>query len=307
MNHAEVYSQAISQDILDLPPFFLDHLALVKLPAYQDSKVVPTADGYPVILFSHGWTGFNAQNTGQALQLASHGYIVVGVQHTYGAVVTVFEDGTVAKYNPAALPRGAPDAIYGPAADKLANQWAGDIGYALDFMTEQNDNSNSRFFNTMNLSHVGVYGHSTGGGAAIQFCGTDDRCKAVLGQDPFLRPVSDEILEHGVSQPAFFMFSQRWNDDLNSLNNRQFKPFLGSSKAALGAVYIDGTAHYDFSDLPLLSPLAPKLGLKGPIDGKRVIAIVDNYLLSFFDSTLKGEASTLFQGPNLYPEVKQKN
>jgi hypothetical protein len=103
------------------------------------------------------------------------------------------------------------------------------------------------------------------------------------------------------------MFSQRWNDDLNSLNNRQFKPFLGSSKAALGAVYIDGTAHYDFSDLPLLSPLAPKLGLKGPIDGKRVIAIVDNYLLSFFDSTLKGEASTLFQGPNLYPEVKQKN
>jgi predicted dienelactone hydrolase len=307
MNHAEVYSQAISQDILDLPPFFLDHLALARLPAYQDSEVAPTDSGYPVILFSHGWTGFNAQNTGQALQLASHGYIVVGIQHTYGAVVTVFEDGTVARYNPTALPRGAPDAIYDPAADELAVQWAGDIGFALDFMTEQNDASTSRFFHTMDLSHVGVYGHSTGGGAAIQFCGTDERCTAVFGQDPFLRPVSDEILERGVSQPAFFMFSQRWNDDVDSLNNRQFKSFLENFKAALGAVYIVGTAHYDFSDLPLLSQLAPQLGLKGPIAGKRVIAIVDDYLLSFFDATLKGEASALFEGPNRYPEVNQKN
>jgi len=306
MNHADVYSQAISQDILDLPPFFLDHLALVKLPAYQDSDAAPAHGGFPVILFSHGWTGFNAQNTGQALQLASHGYVVVGMQHTYGAVVTVFEDGTVARYNPAALPRGAPDAIYDPAADTLAQQWAGDIGYALDFMTEQNDSSKGRFFHTLDLVHVGVYGHSTGGGAAIQFCGTDERCTAVFGQDPFLRPVSDEILKHGVSQPAFFMFSQRWNDDVDSLNNRQFKPFLENSEAALGAVYIVGTAHYDFSDLPLLSPLAPKLGLKGPIDGKRVIAIVDDYLLSFFDATLKGETSALFEGPNPYSEVKQK-
>jgi hypothetical protein len=79
---------------------------LVKVPAYKESKVAPTGIGYPIILFSHGWNGFNAQNTGQALQLASHGYVVVGVQHTYGAVITVFPDGTVAKNNPSALPDG---------------------------------------------------------------------------------------------------------------------------------------------------------------------------------------------------------
>ncbi len=52
------------------------------------------------------------------------------------------------------------------------------------------------------LNRVGAYGHSTGGGAAIQFCGTDPRCKALLGQDPFMRPVSTEVLESGVTQPA---------------------------------------------------------------------------------------------------------
>jgi hypothetical protein len=101
------------------------------------------------------------------------------------------------------------------------------------------------------------------------------------------------------------MFSQRWHDDVDSLNNRQFKPFFANSKNALGAVFIEGTAHYDFSDLPLLSPLAPQLGLKGPINGKRVINIVDDYLLSFFDMTLKGNISNLFNASSVkYPEVK---
>jgi hypothetical protein len=123
--------------------------------------------------------------------------------------------------------------------------------------------------------------------------------------DPFMRPASTDVLEGGVTQPAFFMFSQRWADDVESLNNRQFRSFYENSKAALGAVYIQGTAHYDFSDLPLLSPLAPKLGLKGPIDGKRVTTIVDHYLLSFFDMTLKGRAAELFNpGNQIYGEVK---
>ncbi|MGE5379064.1 MAG: alpha/beta hydrolase family protein, partial [Bacteroidota bacterium] len=250
MNHAAIVARALSQDELHLPPFFLDHLALVKLPAHINSKVVPVRESYPIILFSHGWNGFNAQNTGQALQLASHGFVVVTVQHPYGAVVTVFNDGTIARNNPAALPMGAPDAEYDLAADKLVNQWAGDLAYALDFLTQQNSDSSSPFFKTLDIDHVGVYGHSTGGGAAIQFCGTDPRCKAVLGQDPFMRPVSTDVLESGVTQPAFFMFSQAWADDVNSLNNRQFKPFYAASKATVGAISIDGTTHYDFSDLP---------------------------------------------------------
>jgi len=305
MARPDVYAPAISE-YLDLPPFFLDHLALVKVPAFKESKVASTSGGFPVILFSHGWNGFDAQNTGQALQLASHGFVVVGMQHTYGAVVTAFEDGTIAKNNPSALPSGVPDAEYDIAAQLLGDQWAGDMSYALDFLAEQNNESNSPFYKALDFSRVGVYGHSTGGGAAIQFCGTDARCKALLGMDPFMRPVSNEIQENGVTQPAFFMFSQKWRDDLNSKNNELFAPFYTASTDTLGVVYIHGTAHYDFTDLPLLSPLAPQLGLKGPINGKRVVTIVDDYLLSFFDATLNGKPTTLFDNPSPYSEVKPK-
>ena len=172
-------------------------------------------------------------------------------------------------------------------------------------MLAQNAESGSLFFEALDLSQVGVYGHSTGGGAAIQFCARDVRCKALLGMDPFMRPVSTDVLETGIQQPAFFLFSQRWADDVDSLNNRQFKPFFENSEASLGAVYIEGTAHYDFSDLPLLSPLAPRLGLKGPIRGPRVIVIVNDYLQSFFDATLKGVPSDLFDATSQkYDEVQ---
>ncbi len=305
MDNAEVYAPAVSGQI-GMPSFFLDHLALVKVPAYVDAKVEQEEKSFPVILFSHGWQGFNAQNTGQALQLASHGYIVIGVQHTYGAVITVFPDGTIANNNPNALPDGAPDDEYDIAAHKLADQWAGDLGFTLDFMELQNNESGNPFFNKLDLTRVGVYGHSTGGGAAIQFCGTDTRCKALLGQDPFMRPVSYEVTDNGVTQPSFFMFSQVWADDINSRNNKLFNPFYANSKETNGALFIEGTAHYDFSDLPLLSPLAPQLGLKGPINGKRVTVIVNDYLLNFFDMALRGGASGLFKNPSPYAEVKPK-
>jgi len=304
MPNAEIFAPAIAAYI-HMPSFFLDHLSLVKMPAYNKSEIAQTNEGYPVVLFSHGWNGFNAQNTGQAIQLASHGYVVVGVQHTYGAVITVFNDGTVARNNPSALPGGAPDDEYEAAARKLVQQWSGDLGYTVNFLDTQTNDPESPFYRSLDLSRLGVYGHSTGGGAAIQFCGTDARCKALLGMDPFVRPVSIEVLGNGVPQPAFFMFSQRWADDVDSRNNKLFRPFILSVPQSLGVISIDGTAHYDFSDLPLLSPLAPRLGLKGPINGIRVTAIINDYLLSFFDGTLKGVPMALFEGQNQkYNEVR---
>ena len=306
MNNASLYAPAVSTHI-GMPSFFLDHLALVKVPAYVDAKIAREETPFPVIIFSHGWQGFNAQNTGQALQLASHGYVVIGVQHTYGAVITVFPDGTIADNNPTALPPDdTPTEEYETKARILVDQWSGDLGFTLDFLQAQNEDANSIFFQAIDLSHVGVYGHSTGGGAAVEFCGTDLRCTALFGQDPFMRPVSREVIEHGVTQPSFFMFSQRWRDDTSSRNNELFDLFYPHVAKALGAVYIEGTAHYDFTDLPLLSPLAPQLGLKGPINGKRVIAINDDYLLHFFEITLKNDSTGFFEGTSPYSEVKPR-
>jgi len=101
------------------------------------------------------------------------------------------------------------------------------------------------------------------------------------------------------------MFSQGWTDLVDSKNNKLFNQFYPSTKNNLGVISINGTKHFDFSDLPLLSPIAPQLGLKGPLNGKRVTEIVNSYLLDFFETTLKNKPSSLFDGSfNDFVEVK---
>jgi pimeloyl-ACP methyl ester carboxylesterase len=305
VSEAKIYTRAIS-NYLELPFFFLDHLSLSISPAYLNVPLAKTSKKYPMILFSHGWGGFSAQNTAQAVKLASRGYVVIGMQHTYGAIVTVFPDGTVALNNPKALPRNPDDPNSNEVvARKLVDQWSGDMAFVLDQFQVFDNEVDNLFFQKLDMERIGVYGHSTGGGAAIQLCGIDPRCKAVLGMDPFMWPVSAEVIENGFLQPSFFMFSQGWSDLVDSHNNKLFDQFYPNIKNNEGVISINGTKHFDFTDVPLLSPIAPQLGLKGPLNGKRVTQIVDAYLLDFFEMTLNNKPSTLFGGSfDDFSEVK---
>jgi predicted dienelactone hydrolase len=303
MNDARIFARAIAS-YLELPEFFLDHLQYVKIPAYQDAPLDQSSQAYPIILFSHGWNGFAAQNANQAIELASRGFVVVGIQHTYGAVVTVFPDGKVAYNNPDALPANVPDEEYDKAARILADQWAGDMTHTLDFLDAQNYDSDSPLYASLDLTKIGVYGHSTGGGAAIQFCATNSRCTSLLGMDPWVTPTSKSVLENGFNQPAFFMFSQKWADEKESQNNRLFYGLYEHLNPTTRVIYIRGTSHYDFSDLPLFSPVASQLGLKGPINGKLVNTIVNHYLVAFFEMTLKEKLTDILTTEKSpYPEV----
>ncbi len=302
MDNALIYAPALAE-YMGLPSFSLDHLALASTPAFSESKLAPQSGGYPLVLFSHGWKGFDSQNTGEALELASRGYVVAALQHTYGAIVTVFPDGSVAKNNPEALPDGAPSDVYEASAHRLVAQWTGDLHFALDFLEAQSAASTGPLAGAVDATRVGVYGHSTGAGAAIQFAVSDDRVKAVLGMDPFMRPVAPEVIVSGLTKPSFFLFSQKWTDDTASRNNQLFASFLVNTTGTLGINSITGTAHLDFCDLPLLSPLAPLIGLKGPISGSRVTEILNSYLVAFFDQTLQNKPSQLFAGQRPFAEV----
>ncbi len=103
MDRLDVAGPTIAR-YLGLPSFFLDHVALVATHSYPNAPLNPSAAPYPVVIYSHGWNGFRTVNLNQSEALASHGYIAVAVDHTYGAMLTVFPDGRVAPNNPAALP-----------------------------------------------------------------------------------------------------------------------------------------------------------------------------------------------------------
>ena len=301
MDRLDVAGPTIAR-YLGLPSFFLDHAALVRTHSYPGAPPDPGAAPYPVVIYSHGWNGFRAVNLNQSEALASHGYIAVAVDHTYGAMFTVFANGTVVPNNPAAIPPETPADAYQAGIETLEATYAADLRFVLDQLARVNSGAiASPLTGRLDLAHVGLYGHSTGGGAVVLACSQDKRCQAGLGMDAWLVPVPPPVIAQGLSQPFLFMRSQVW---ATAENDARLNTLYAGARSDVYRMTIAGTKHYDFTLLPLLTPLAPVLGLKGPINGQRGMAIITDYLLAFFNHTLKGQPAPLLAGPaDDYPEV----
>jgi predicted dienelactone hydrolase len=284
---------------LALPPFLLDHLNLATTHSFTNAPIFSEGTAYPVIIFSHGLRGFRNQNTTMVQELASHGYVVAAVDHTYANIISVFPDGRITFYNPAIFAEESADPPRN--AHTLITVWALDIAFVLDEMARwQNENGN-RFNGRLDLDHIGVFGHSTGGGATAEFCANDPRCGAGLGLDAWVEPVSDAVLKN-LATPYMFIQADKWTSP-NSNNADRVQAIFEGSQAASYSLIVEGAAHYDFTDLPLFSPLTPQLGLSSDIPGNRMASLLNDYALAFFNWHLKGGSSGLLKGTAVYPEV----
>lgn len=285
---------------LDLPEFSLDHLKYVRMPSYTDAPLAQGDDLFPVLLFSHGWGGFRAQTSFLMHELASNGYIVVSLEYPYVSLMTVFPDGTVAQHNPQILSSGGQPEESDRAAWRLAEQWMGDLEYTLAVLNRMNQ-PGGEFDGRLDMQRIGLMGHSTGGGVTVEFCSRDSRCKAGLGLDTWMGPVSTQTRTGGVAQPFLFLFSELWPSERN---NTLFNALKSHSPQAQSLVIL-GTDHFDFTDLPLLTPLAYQLKLKGPLEGRRVVEIINAYALAFLNQALKGIPAPLLEQPaEAFPEVR---
>ena len=301
MENTEALAPAIAS-YLGLPSFFLDHIKYANSHSYSEAPIKDIDEKYPVLLFSHGWDGFRSQNSYQVENLASHGFIVIAPDHSYGAVATVLPDGEIITNNPTALPSrmDLPEDQFIPAANRLGQQWAGDLSYIIDYMGGDLSEGFLRdVISVMDFSKIGVLGHSTGGGAAIQFCVQDSRCKALFGMDPYLDPVDQVSLAAGLAVPTMGIFSEAWATNRDD-NSTHFGTLVSKSEQDVYWVWIKGCAHYDFTDLPAFSPLASTLGLKGPIKGSRILQIINDYTIAFFKLHLSGDSADLLDGPSQY-------
>lgn len=268
---------------LGLPSFALDHVALVETDVTTDAPLAAARDRYPVIVYSHGWAGTRAAQSGLLEALASQGYVAVALDHTYGAVATIFPDGDVIAMSPEALPERAAPERYRAAADQLVSTFAADIRFLLDRL--EAGTAHGRFTDRLDLGSVGLVGHSTGGGAVVEVCAADPRCGAVVGFDPWVEPVADDVIDAGLSVPLLSIASEQWDDHPNDVRLRDLHD---AATDAAERITITGTEHGDFTLLPLLSPLGSQVGLSGPTDGRVTRAVVRGHTVAWFDRHLRG-------------------
>jgi hypothetical protein len=218
--------------------------------------------------------------------LASNGYVVVAVDHTYGAVATRLGDEVI-EYDPAALPtrEEVGDEAHLRAGDQLITTYAEDVVAVLDAMAAGVEGPFGSVAGGVDMERVGVFGHGAGGGAAVVVCLQDERCDAVLGFDPWVEPIPNRVIRETPIHPALYMRSDEWR---GGPDDATLRGMVGRAEAVTYLVDVEGAGKNDFVSLPLLSPMAAQLGLKGPIPAGRVIPIVDNYLVGFFDVALLG-------------------
>ncbi|MCC7266915.1 MAG: hypothetical protein IT546_06200, partial [Caulobacteraceae bacterium] len=84
-------------------PAYFTYLKHVRTNSYVDAPVAGDLRQAPVVIYSHGYTSFASQNTALMEELASHGYVVFSLQHTYDASATVFPNGDVTEDDPGLL------------------------------------------------------------------------------------------------------------------------------------------------------------------------------------------------------------
>ena len=270
---------------LGLPSWVLNHTRYTDSHSYPNAQVV--AGSFPVIIYSHGWTGSRSIAPNQLETLASNGYLVLSIDHTYGAVVTVLSDGEVVPYDPLALPEleDVSDEEYQLASETLVETFAKDIITVLDTLQQGDEGPFGDLAKVADTSLVGVFGHSTGGGASVRACLEDERCDAVLGMDAWVEPLPDDILKITPTKPALYMRSDGWR---GTPNDNLLRGIADRSEAPTYWLGIEGASHNDFTAVPLMSPLSGAFGFRGSIPSGRIIPIVDNYLLGFFDVFLLG-------------------
>ncbi|WP_409344673.1 alpha/beta hydrolase family protein [Paenibacillus sp. MBLB4367] len=312
LRNASKVSGAISSKMMGLPDFMLNHLGLVKTYSLPEAQVSDSESRYPILIFSHGMTGYRNQNMFQIENLASHGYIVMGIDYAYEAAATVYPDGRVA------LSRTGPDLTSNAKYEEHLPLWVADANFVLNQAETLNRNDPAgRFSGKLDIERIGMLGHSFGGAVTLQMIKNDSRVKAALSMDGgfYGQPVS----EKGLGKPFFMMYSEEtYKKVMTSFDDVAGKAGVGrreafeaprkeyiqkSGRALAGgglSLLIPGSKHASYSDLALFSPL---LGLSGA-DPRREHRIVNEFSVAFFDRYLKGKDDSALQGlAAKYPEV----
>ena len=245
-------------------------LALVRDGALDDARVSPEQPAYPVVLLSPGNVTNVAFYAALAEDLASHGYVVVGVDHPFQVAAVALPNGSIAAYD-ARADRVPPAERQASTARKIDERVA-DLAFVLERM-RASAADRALLDGRLDLDRIAVMGHSNGGLAAVELCRRDTRLRACANLDGQQEGGPFSVAAGGTAptQPFLFLTKETW-----------LHPVIGARFEAAGAgayrVVIPEATHQQFTDGPLFAP--SPLPFDRP--ALRVTQTIRGFLRAFF-------------------------
>jgi hypothetical protein len=278
-----------------IPKFLLDTF---HAQTYDEAPVAQIKSPFPVLLFSLGLNGQLPPYSSLLEEVASHGYIIVCISHQYSDTFVVYPDGRAVYVTPEGMIHNQDYSEYETHvkdAYNLLQVWIDDTMFALNKLDEINK-SNKVLANSMDLSNIGIFGHSFGGSTVPEVMLRDSRIKAGVDLDGSLYK---DVVDKGVQQPFFMMTSEHLGPFWFAMSSNIQKVLKTSQLCYL--MGIRNTGHISFvTDVPFI---VKKYGFVlhqdvGTIDPNENYALITDYTVQFFDQEIKGIHSTLLDQIN---------
>jgi alpha-beta hydrolase superfamily lysophospholipase len=306
-----------------------DALAAVRTHAIVDAPPAARPRRFPALVFSHGYTGVPSASTALLEDLASHGYVVLSIVHPYEATAATLADGRVASMLDAtgAPIQGVRDVFAEWAAEdsRMAavtaaatkeqqldlmrqylrtlthtgvalRRWVDDTKVVLDQLSALPSATRAgQVAGRIDLTRLGVFGHSMGGVTAAQFCIEDRRCRAGLNLDGI--PQYGPMIDAAMPRPFLMVYSARPGrlGASDIVYRRATHPYI--------RVDVADTRHLDFTDMAFWGGPLRDRPVLGAIAPDRIAEITRTVVRQYFDQALLGRRSPLLAGTQKLPEV----
>ncbi|WP_028066224.1 alpha/beta hydrolase family protein [Solirubrobacter soli] len=241
------------------------HGTLDGLGAAATEGAPPAAGAHAVLLLSPGKGETTALQSAHAADLASHGYVVVGMDHPGDTTHLDTGDGVL-----------VPAVIDQASAETIAIR-SRDMRFVLSRL------GSLRGIGRLALDRIGAFGHSNGGATAADAMLADRRIRAGVDMDGALY---GPAVQRGLDRPFGFMQGNLPVEFYGTIDE-----FRHRTRGPSPIAYFPEGAHHSFADNVWL---VPQLGLD-PVEsdvgtGDPVAAVRrQNALLNrFFDRYIKG-------------------
>ena len=274
----------------------------------------------PLVIFSHGAFGYYQSNTSTYMELASHGYVVVSLDHPYHSFFTKDTSGKSITVDPeffkTALSVGGSDVPESEIYD-ITSEWmrlrTADMNFVIDELKKAgSDNSLSAawFFDNKDkdilmsvlkaadFDEIGLMGHSLGGAAAVtvgrraDISAVIDIDGTMLGEETGVEDGVVQINEEPYETPLLAIDNEEHHQSQvdAARNSYAYANNVVLKNAVCGyETYFKNAGHMNFTDLPLISPaLANMLGT-GSVDSGECIDTMNSIILRFYDCYLKDQ------------------
>lgn len=235
------------------------------------AKILESVRPWPVILFSPGGNVSRHSQTALAERLASQGFVFVSMSHPYSTMDVAPVSGFSMSIDWGLDQEDDQAAL---AADNhLAEVLAGDAAFVLRQLRNLGEDHDP-FKGTLDLSKVGIAGHSRGGTTVGRACASNPdivACAVIDNIGP------DREQKTGV-KPPFLTLRSSWDEERIAI----LHDYLNRTGSVAYDVELAGSNHFSCTDLPLFMHDLRVDGIE-PADGIDACAKI---LASFFDAYL---------------------